>query len=277
MKTPQRELDISSFAGLLIGFFGLAAGLLFEGGKLSDILQLTAALIVLGGTAGAVLVTTPLPLFLAAVKQFPAIFWHTPISLASAISQILSLSAKARRGGIVSLEPQLKSLPDLFLRKALTLAVDGADSKTVREIMQLEIQGAENQADAEARVFECAGGYAPTIGIIGAVLGLIQVMKHLGDMEAVGHGIAVAFVATIYGVSISNLFLLPAASKLRARAAAQIHLKELLLEGVLAMQEGLHPFLIESKLEAFHQTRDTSPARRSPVPAQAKAARGLAG
>ncbi len=280
MKFHIRDLDVSSIAGLLVGASCVAGGLLLEGGKLSDILQLTAALIVLGGTAGAVLITTPFPLVLAASKQFRSIFWHPPVSLDAAITQLLSLATKARRSGIVSLESQLKLLPDPFLRKALTLAVDGADSKTVREIMQLEIQGAENQSDAEARVFECAGGYAPTIGIIGAVLGLIQVMKHLGDMEAVGHGIAVAFVATIYGVSISNLFLLPAASKLRARSAALIQHKELVLEGILAMLEGLHPFLIESKLEAFQQTRNTSiPAktRRSIPPVQSKAARGLAG
>jgi chemotaxis protein MotA len=133
------------------------------------------------------------------------------------------------------------------------LAVDGTDLKEVRRIMEVEIISAEQHGEAEAKVFESAGGYAPTIGIIGAVLGLIQVMKHLEDLEAVGHGIAVAFVATVYGVSLANLFFLPAANKLKARLHLAIQMKELALEGVIAIAEGLNPRLIESKLEPFKQ------------------------
>jgi chemotaxis protein MotA len=142
-------------------------------------------------------------------------------------------------------------MPDPFLRKALNLAVDGCDLQEIRKMMELEIDLAEERAEAEAKVFETAGGYAPTIGIIGAVLGLIQVMKKLADTEQVGHGIAVAFVATVYGVAFANIFFLPIAQKIRARARTERASKELMLEGVCGIVEGLNPKLIRSNLEAF--------------------------
>lgn len=247
--------DLSTVAGLLVAILGVMGGLLLEGGRVGDVVQLTAALIVLGGTAGAVMVTTPSALFVAAMKRVPCIFWHRPSSADRAKNAVLLFAAQSRKTGIASLEPQLKLIDNAFLRKALGLSVDGADSKTVRSIMQLELDAAEERGEAIAGVFESAGGYAPTIGILGAVLGLIQVMKHLGDIEAVGHGIAVAFVATVYGVSVANLVLLPIANKLRSRLSDELRWKELVLEGISAMTEGLHPWLIESKLEAFRDTQ----------------------
>src|SRR5204863_2086770 len=140
---------------------------------------------------------------------------------------------------------------DPFLKKALNLAVDGTDLTEIRKIMELEIELEEHHAEAEAKVFESAGGYAPTIGIIGAVMGLIQVRKNLANIEEVGHGIAVAFVATVYGVGISNIFLIPAGNKIKARIEQQVELQQLVLEGVIGIIEGLNPKLIRSKLEAF--------------------------
>ncbi len=171
-------------------------------------------------------------------------------------------ATRARRDGLVSLEHDVESIPDPFFRKALTHAVDGTDLQDLRRIMELELELAERHGEAEARVFEAAGGYAPTIGIIGAVLGLIQVMKHLEDIEAVGHGIAVAFVATVYGVGLANLFLLPTASKLKLRLQQSLQMKELMLEGVLSIAEGLNPKLIQSKLDAFQQ-KDAAEERRN--------------
>jgi chemotaxis protein MotA len=167
------------------------------------------------------------------------------------IAQIVDYSAKARKNGIVSLEQVADDAPDPFLRKALTLAVDGTDLQELRKMMELEILMEEHHAEAEAKIFEGAGGYAPTIGIIGAVLGLIQVMKDLADIEKVGHGIATAFVATIYGVGFANLFFLPAAGKIRARAHEKAQMRELILEGVIGIVEGYNPKLIRSKLEAY--------------------------
>ncbi|MFL6464854.1 MAG: flagellar motor protein [Bryobacteraceae bacterium] len=273
-QSSRRKLDLATVAGLAIAVLGIVGGLLLEGGKLSDITQLTAALIVLGGTAGAVMVTTPTQLLVSAVKNLPTIFWHPVISADSVIQQMQVFAVKARRSGLVSLDAETDDIEDRFLRKALMLVVDGTDLKEVRRIMEIEIVAAEQHGEAEAKVFESAGGYAPTIGIIGAVLGLIQVMKHLEDLEAVGHGIAVAFVATVYGVSLANLFFLPAANKLKARLQLATQMKELALEGVIAIAEGLNPRLIESKLEPFKQALG-EPAVKQPrqrrAPARAAA------
>src|SRR5690348_9078317 len=153
------------------------------------------------------------------------------------------MATKARKNGIVSLENEASNLPDPFLRKALNLAVDGTDLNELRKMMETDIELTEQMGEDEAKVWEAAGGYAPTVGIIGAVMGLIQVMRHLEDIKEVGHGIAVAFVATVYGVGSANIFFLPAANKLRARMRAASLLKDLMLEGVLGIVEGLNPTL----------------------------------
>jgi chemotaxis protein MotA len=226
-------------------------GLLLEGGKIEDISQMTAAMIVLGGTLGAVMVTTPLTVLLSAVKQLRTVFFEKVQAPDAVIEEIISYATKARKNGIVALERDAEAVSDKFLRKALNLAVDGTDLQVLRKMMELEIDLEEHQGESEAKVFEAAGGYSPTIGIIGAVLGLIQVMKHLEDIKEVGRGIAVAFVATVYGVAVANLFFLPAANKIKARVQKEMQMKELMLEGVIGIVEGLNPKLIRSKLSAY--------------------------
>ena len=252
----KRSLDFPTFFGLTIAVGGILGGLILEGGKLSDVSQLTAAMIVVGGTAGAVMVTTPFSTLRAAMGALPSIFFDNVDQVNSVIEEILVLATKARKGGLVSLESDALEIGDPFLKKALLLVVDGSDLQDVRRIMQLELELIERRGEAEAKVFEAAGGFSPTIGIIGAVLGLIQVMKHLEDMEAVGHGIAVAFVATVYGVALANLLLLPAGHKLKARLHKTLELKDLMLEGTLAIAEGLNPKLISIKLDAYRSGSD---------------------
>jgi chemotaxis protein MotA len=248
----RRKIDFATFVGLLVAAVGILGGLILEGGKFSDVAQYTAALIVGAGTAGAVMVTTPHALIASALRRLKDVFWDTALSRPALIEQLLQFARQARRAGIVSLEGQAEAIADnAFLKKALMLAVDGTDLQDLRRIMELEIEAAARRGEAEAKVFETAGGYAPTIGIIGAVLGLIQVMKHLEDMERVGHGIAVAFVATVYGVGLANLVLLPAGAKIKARLEQSLEDKELVLEGVIGMAEGMNPKLLESKLGAF--------------------------
>jgi chemotaxis protein MotA len=260
----RRKLDLATVFGLLVALSGILGGLLLEGGRFLDISQYTAAMIVGAGTAGAVMITTPLPLLLAALRRIKDVFWETTPEGTSIIAQVLDFARQARRSGIVSLEQEVDSLENPFLRKALMLAVDGTDLQDLRRIMELEIEAAARRGEAEAKVFETAGGYSPTIGIIGAVLGLIQVMKHLEDIERVGHGIAVAFVATVYGVALANLLLLPAGAKLKARLEQSLESKELILEGVIGVAEGMNPKLLESKLEAFLENAHTpAPAARS--------------
>ena len=188
------------------------------------------------------------------------------------IEEILTYATKARKHGVVALEQDAAGVTDPFLRKALNLAVDGTDLQELRKMMELEISLEEQRGEAEAKVYEAAGGYAPTIGIIGAVLGLIQVMKHLQNIDEVGHGIAVAFVATVYGVASSNLFFLPAGNKLRARLQQAIQLRELMLDGVVGIVEGLNPKLIKVKLEAY--TTPAAPAKGKAKKAAAPAAAG---
>ncbi len=255
------KADWATLGGLTVAAAAILGGLLLEGGKVGDVAQLTAAIIVLGGTLGAVMITTPVPTLWAAAKKLPDVFRQEPVASASVIEQILGFAVQARKGGIVSLEEEAYRLKDPFLRKALSLAVDGGDVRDIRSIMELEIQMAEQRGYEEAKVFESAGGYAPTIGILGAVLGLIQVMKHLEDIDRVGHGIAVAFVATIYGVGAANLFFLPVANKLKHRLEHTLELKELMLEGVIKIAEGLNPRLIRMHLEAYLRDRQAEAAK----------------
>jgi chemotaxis protein MotA len=249
-----------------------------EGGKVKDVAQVTAAIIVLCGTIGAVMVTTPMPTLIGAVKKLGLVFFERGHNPEPIVEEIIGYATKARKSGIVSLEKEADAIQDPFLRKALNLAVDGTDLDVIRKIMELEINLEEHHGEAEAKVFEAAGGYAPTIGIIGAVLGLIQVMKNLANIEEVGHGIAVAFVATVYGVGTANLFFLPAGNKLKARMQEVIQNREMMLEGVAGIVEGLNPKLIRSKLEGYlRQSHSPKPAKEpqtAKAPARAAAAEG---
>jgi chemotaxis protein MotA len=253
--------DFATLAGVLLAVGGILAGLLMEGGKIQDVRQVSAALIVFGGTLGAVLVTTPLAVVVRAARRLRTLFFAPTQPTSQTVEDIIAYATQARKQGIVSLEQAAEAIQDPFLRKALNLAVDGIDMSQIRGIMELEITLIEQDGEAEAKVFEAAGGYAPTVGIIGAVLGLIQVMKNLANIDEVGRGIAVAFVATVYGVGSANLFFLPAANKLRARVQEAVRIRELMLEGVLSIIEGLNPKLIRTKLEAYLQ--QSAPSRKA--------------
>jgi len=249
-KSPSK-VDLATLGGLALGVGGIVGGLILEGGNVREIMAPTALLIVLGGTMGAVMISTPLSVLRGGMRSLGSVFFEKSQPPQAMIDMIVDYSAKARKSGIVALEQVADQAPDPFLRKALNLAVDGTDLQELRNMMELEIALEEHHAEAEAKIFEGAGGYAPTIGIIGAVLGLIQVMKDLADIEKVGHGIATAFVATIYGVAFANLFFLPVAGKIKARAHQKTQMRELILEGVVGIVEGLNPKLIRTKLEAY--------------------------
>lgn len=244
-------MDAGSLGGLILAVVGILAGLLLEGGHLGQVLQPTAAIIVFGGTLGAVMLQFPLRTVGRAALRLVRLFLHRSDGGAALLRQIVAFANKARRNGIISLDQDLETIADPFLRQALTLAVDGTEPAELRRIMEVQIENAsENEARIPA-VFESAGGFSPTIGIIGAVIGLIQVMQHLDHMDQVGRGIAVAFVATIYGVGSANIFFLPAAGKLRQRARDEQRLQEMALEGVVSIIEGMNPRMIEIKLESF--------------------------
>jgi chemotaxis protein MotA len=248
-----RRIDFATLGGIALALTGIVGGFLMERGSIHDIAQGTAAMIVLGGTFGAVLVTNSLPVVIRAFKALGNVLFERTGAGPEIMESLIHYAAKARKNGIVSLESEAAAIADPFLRKALNLAVDGTDLQEIRKMMEVDISLSEQAAEAEAKVWESAGGYAPTIGIIGAVLGLIQVMKNLEDIKEVGQGIAVAFVATVYGLGTANLFYLPAASKLRGRMREAALLKDMTLEGVVGIVEGLNPTLIRMKLESYIQ------------------------
>jgi chemotaxis protein MotA len=253
-------MDKATVAGLLLALGGVLAGLLLEGGNLSQILQPTAAMIVVGGTLGAVLIQYPLPVAISAVKQLAHVLVEPQQDAQSVIKLLVAYANKARREGIISLDKDIETIQEPFLRRALMLAVDGTESHELRKIMELELDNKEEQDEKTPQLFESAGGFSPTIGIIGAVLGLIQVMQHLDQINEVGRGIAVAFVATIYGVGLANIFFLPVAGKLRIRLREEQILREMTLEGVISILEGMNPRMLEATLQGFlTQAHDSEP------------------
>jgi chemotaxis protein MotA len=244
-------MDKASIGGVLLAVVGIVAGLLLEGGNLGQILQPTAAMIVFGGTLGAVLLQFPLRTVLDAFRRLAHVFVSPEEQNQKLIEKLVGFANKARRSGVVSLDADLKTIEEPFLRQALTLAVDGSEPAELRKIMSLSLDARSEGEERLPAVFESAGGFSPTIGILGAVLGLIQVMQHLDKIEEVGKGIAVAFVATIYGVGLANLFFLPAAGKLRIRIRDEHQRREMMLEGVISILEGINPRMLQVKLSGF--------------------------
>jgi chemotaxis protein MotA len=255
------RLDKASLSGITLAVGGILAGLLLEGGNLGQILQPTAAMIVFGGTLGAVMLQFPLAIILLAFRQLGSVFVTPRRDQQATIRQLVQYAQKARREGIVSLDAELANIEDPFLKRSLMLAVDGTEPQELRKMMELEL---DNQAEYEEQVpqvFESAGGFAPTVGILGAVLGLIQVMQHLDKIDEVGKGIAVAFVATIYGVGSANLLYLPIAGKMKLRVREEQIMREMKLEGVASILEGMNPRMLETKLLGFLVEADQIPDR----------------
>ena len=255
-------MDIASIGGIALAIIGILAGMMIEGGSIAQITQPTAAMIVIGGTVGAVMLQFPMNIFLAAIKAIGKVFLHKGSNGEATLAQLVAFANKARKSGIISLDADLASITDPFLKQALMLAIDGTEPSEVRKIMQLELDNKSEIEEKVPAVFEAAGGYSPTVGIIGAVLGLIQVMKNLSNIDEVGRGIAVAFVATIYGVAMANLICLPAAGKLKFRHREVQMIKEMALEGVISILEGMNPRMIETKLRTYlFESRPPRPAK----------------
>ncbi|HEY0785027.1 MAG TPA: flagellar motor protein [Acidobacteriaceae bacterium] len=244
-------MDRSTFGGIVVAVVGLIVGLLLDGGNLAQVMQPTAALIVFGGTLGAVMVQFPMRTLRDAVASLKQVLLQTEPPSPAFAEELLRYAVKARRHGVVALDQELEDVDDAFLRKALTCAVDGMQMEELRETMEIDVAAEEDSVEASARVFEAAGGYAPTIGILGAVLGLIQVMQRLDNIGEVGKGIAVAFVATLYGVGSANLLFLPLAGKIRIRALERQLLRDLMLETALSIAGGLSPRALKQRLAAY--------------------------
>ena len=244
-------MDKATLIGLVMGIGAVLGGQILEGGSLHSIMQFTAAVIVFGGTFGAVFLSYPFQNVLGAFRDIRIIIKEPLRDPAEIISQLTKYANKARKEGILSLEKEIKNIQEPFLSKALTMAVDGVEPNTIREAMETELEYLDEHGKVNSKVFKSAGGYAPTIGILGAVLGLIHVMENLNDPSKLGAGIAVAFVATVYGVGSANLLFLPIATKMEMRHRHNMILKEMMLEGVVSVSTGENPRLIEEKLNSF--------------------------
>ncbi len=244
-------MDILSIIGIILAFVAIMGGNYLEGGHASALLNAPAALIVIGGTLGAAFIQTPLTVFKRALVILRWIIFPPANRLREGIGQIINWSTIARKDGLLGLEAIAELEPDAYARKGLQLLVDGSEPEALRGILEVELMTRENHDLMAAKVYESMGGYSPTIGIIGAVMGLIHVMGNLADPSMLGSGIAVAFVATIYGVALANLFLLPVAHKLKAVVLQQSRYREMMLEGLLSIAEGENPRSIEMKLEGF--------------------------
>ena len=262
-------MDRTTFFGLLLGGLSLLGGYFLEGGSAGMILQATAGVIVLGGTAGAVCLSFTGPQLWQSWRSLTHVLQKPRDETPGQAARLVELAYRARREGLLALEPEVAKLPDPFMRRGLQLVIDGFPTQQVREIMEMDLAQQEGSGRIPSRVFEAAGGYAPTIGIIGAVLGLIQVMQHLTDPARLGTGVAVAFVATIYGVASANLFFLPIAHKLKLHHEHQLLRQEILMEGILALAQGEHPRLIAERLSGFIPESASAPSKSptsTPVP-----------
>ncbi|KAB0550322.1 flagellar motor protein [Pseudomonas argentinensis] len=244
-------MDVLSLIGVILALVAILGGNYLEGGHVAALLNGPAALIVLGGTLGAALLQTPVAVFKRAMSISRWIFMPPRIDLAGGIDRVVNWSMTARKEGLLGLEAVADGESDPYARKGLQLLVDGAEPEAIRSILEVDLYTQESRDIQAAKFFECMGGYAPTIGIIGAVMGLIHVMGNLADPSLLGSGIAVAFVATIYGVAIANLVLLPIGNKLKSVALRQSAYREMLLEGILSIGEGENPRSIELKLQGF--------------------------
>jgi len=244
-------MDALSFIGVLLSIASILIGQYLEGGSYLALINGPAFIIVIGGTLGAVLLETPLKVFYKSLLLLKHVFLPVKINNEEYIAKVVFWSNIARKRGLLELENSIAKEDEEFNKKALSLLVDGRDATSIRDILQNEIDLKLQHDLKSAKVYESFGGYSPTIGIIGAVLGLIQVMNNLSDPSKLGHGIAVAFVATIYGIGVANIFCLPVAKKLNYLLHSYSVKQEIVAEGVSSIADGENPKLIEAKLQGF--------------------------
>ncbi|NUU60983.1 flagellar motor protein [Paenibacillus agri] len=251
-------MDITSIIGIVAGLAAMIGGFFWEGGSLTGLLQPNAALIVFGGTFAAILISFPASRLRTLPAALSLAFGKNAGNTEEKAEEIIAMAAITRRNGVLALEKRAEEHPDPFTREGLQLMIDGTDPEQVRQILELEMDALEAKHESYAKIFEAAGGYAPTMGIIGTVMGLIHVLGSLTDPSSLGPSIAVAFTATLYGVASANLIFLPIASKIKSRSQEQLHVMEMLLVGILALRNGEHQQLVRKKMNSF--INDSAPA-----------------
>jgi len=259
---PVRRTDLLLVAGVAVALGAVLVGIHAAGISVGYFFQPTGVFIVLGGTFGVMLVTTPRNSLINSFRRVYELGKTQEYSRESLIEQIIYYTRVARRGGIVAVEPLLARAEHPFLGQALQLAIDISNRQELQLLLENEVKLRERQGESDAKTLEVAGGFAPTIGILGTVVGLIEVLRQFSNLQAVGAGIGTAFVSTIYGLALANLLLLPAAHRIRARVAEDFETQEMIVEGVLAFMDTVHPSLIRMRLGAFLRPADARSAGR---------------
>jgi chemotaxis protein MotA len=265
-------MKASTAIGIAAAFGGLLLGALMEGSAVGAFFNVPAALIVLGGTFGATLASTSWE----AMKRIPSLYKKAMSAerpdLADRVELMVSLADRARRDGLLALEGEIEKLDDEFTRKGLQLVVDGTEPELVLQVMENEIDGTSGRHGVGRSVFDKAGGFAPTMGIIGTVMGLVHVLENLDAPATLGPAISGAFIATLYGVASANVVFLPVGSRLRHISEAEMALRELTIEGVLAIQAGDNPRIVADKLMAFVPPEERGSAQPPETPSRKRVA-----
>ena len=256
---PHRRIDLFFILGLVVALGTIIAGVAVAGISIAFFFQPAGALIVIGGTLGVMLVTTPRASLINSFRRVVDLVSSAEVDREALIEEIIFYARVSRRGSLLALEPLAPQAAHPFLGQALQLALDMGSRTELQAVLETELRMRERQGETDAKTLEVAGGFAPTIGIIGTVVGLIEVMHHFGNLQSVGFGIGTAFVSTIYGLAMANLLLLPAAHRIRARVAENFETQELIIEGVLALADNVHPGLIRLRLNTYLRPRDVQP------------------
>jgi chemotaxis protein MotA len=251
-----RGMDVAAVLGTGLAFLAIVGGHLFEGGHLNQIMQPTAALIVFGGTCAGILVEFSWPQFTRAIAAARDVVNPTKTDGRETLDKIIELSKLARRQGLVAIDREAQKIEDPFMQKALRMVADGIEPRALKTSLTMQVHNLQREEISSSKVYTSAGGYAPTIGVLGAVMGLIHVMGNISDPSKLGAGIAVAFVATLYGVGIANLFLLPMGGKLKAQLSEKVHHMEMIIEGACAIAASENPMIVEQRLSAYLSSKE---------------------
>lgn len=256
-------MDLATILGLLIGFGAILGGMVLEGGSPASLWEPSAAIIVLGGTIGATMVSFPLSSVMKLPTLFVNAFFFKHVSPAEMVELFVRLAEKARREGLLSLEEESQQIKDSFVRKGLSLVVDGTDPELVKQILEIDIEALEARHGEGQAVLNAMGGYGPTMGIIGTVMGLVNVLSHMDDPSKLGESVAVAFIATLYGILTANIIFLPMGGKLKLKTEREVTIRRMAMEGILSVQAGENPRILRDKLAGFLAPKKDRQAREA--------------
>ena len=248
---PARQLDLSMVLGVAVALAATVAGIAATGVKATYFLQPTGALIVLGGTFGVIILTTPRTGLILSARRVAELLWATRINRCALMDEIMSYVKRARALGVLNIEPLIDQASTPFLRESLIITLDVQQRDQLKSALEMKVRLRERQGESDAKVLEVAGGFAPTIGVMGTIVGLIDVLRQFASLQSVASGVGTAFVSTIYGLALANLVLLPTANRIRARVAEAFETHEMIMEGMLCIFDKMHPSLVEERLRFF--------------------------